>query len=125
MAKKAANPIIAATQTNGIPRRVYVRDWRREPVGAVKQAQRIAIAQWTAQNDMDVEDSQAMEPSPDIDVVRHINQFGTPDVPLMEIACTAERKDRVVQFFAENEIQRWPEDINPLLAPDIYPVDTK
>lgn len=68
---------------------------------------------------MDVEEGTEIEVTPDIDAVRHLNQFGTPDAPLMEIACTQDRKELVVKFFNESSIEVWPEDINPLLAPDI------
>lgn len=44
MDKKIASPRPSATETNGALARVYVKDWRREPVGAVKRALRAAIA---------------------------------------------------------------------------------
>lgn len=73
---------------------------------------------------MDDVDNTAREPNPDFDAVRHLNQFGTPNSPLMEIACTLERKDQVIQFFKDSDIQIWPDNINPLFAPDIAPGDT-
>lgn len=33
------------------------------------------------------------EVEPDVDAIRHVNQFGTPEVPVMEIACVPEKVD--------------------------------
>lgn len=41
----------------------------------------------------------------------------------MEVACAKERKEVVVQFFKDINIQVWPDTINPLLAPGIDPND--
>lgn len=72
---------------------------------------------------MNVAETVEAEVTPDIDSVRHLNQFGTPDVPLMEVACTQDRKDMVIQFFKDSQIEVWPDSINPLVAPDIDPRD--
>lgn len=123
MERKASKHHPAATTTNGTLDRVYIRYWRREPVGAVKRALRVAIGTWNHQNNMDDEEDTTNEPSPDIDAVRHLNQFGTPEAPLMEVARTQERKVVVVQFFKERNIETWPDTINQLLTPEIYPND--
>lgn len=64
----------------------------------------------------DIQDQQT-EIMPDIDAVRHLNQFCSLDNPIMEVACTSERADLVRRFFQESEIQLWPQDINPLRDP--------
>lgn len=43
-------------------------------------------------------------PEPDVDAIRHVNQFGTPKVPVMEIACITEKVDLAVNFLHENNI---------------------
>lgn len=88
MAKCTATTRAAATTTNGMLERVYIKDWRKEPVGVVKQSLRKAIGEWTCQESMIDEHSDQTTAESDIDAVRHLNQFGTPDTPLMEIACT-------------------------------------
>lgn len=49
MAKKTSTQIPAESETNGSLFRVYIRDWRKEPVGAVKRALRIALDEWAFQ----------------------------------------------------------------------------
>lgn len=73
---------------------------------------------------MDDTEDQPTERSPDIDAVRHLNQFGTPECPLMEIACTENRSEQVRLFFKESNIPIWSENTNPLLAPDIKSDDS-
>lgn len=55
---------------------------------------------------------------PDVDAIRHVNQFGTPAVLLvlavMEIACTPEKLDLLQNFFHTNNIATW-KNINPFL----------
>lgn len=46
MAKRVPTQRAAASQTDGTLERVYVKDWRKQPVGAVKRALRIAIGTW-------------------------------------------------------------------------------
>lgn len=89
----------------------------------MKRALRIAIGTWKVQNNMEVDEAAGEEVTPDIDSVRHLNQFGTPDTPLMEVACTNDHKDTVIQFFKDSKIEVWPDNISPLLAPDIDPRD--
>lgn len=123
MEKKATTQRPAATQTDGVLERVYVNDLHTQPVGAVKRALRVEISSWKKQNDMRDEQTEQDESSPDIDAVRYLNQFGTPDAPLMEIACTKDSKDSVIHFFTESNIKVWPDTINPLMAPDIATED--
>lgn len=52
MAKKMPTPITAATITNGAVLRLYTKYWRKEPVGVIKRALRMAIATWVMQNNM-------------------------------------------------------------------------
>lgn len=61
--------------------------------------------------------------SPDIDAVRHLNQFGSPENPLMEVACTPEKVDLVRSFFKESEIELRPVNLNPLFEPDTPTID--
>lgn len=44
MSRKKATPRAKATKTNGALVRVYVKDWREEPVGEVKRVLRQAIS---------------------------------------------------------------------------------
>lgn len=124
MERKQPNARPAATQTNGNLARVYIKDWRTEPVGAVKRALRQAIATWVAQQEMVDNEAQEADVMVDIDSVRHLNQFGTPEKPIMEIACTPERVGLVKRFFQESEIPLWDDNINPLLDPE-YSLDDR
>lgn len=105
MAKKASSQRPGASKTNSTLARVYVQDWRKDPVGTVKRALRLAIGEWLKQDDMGDTDEQDTSPTPELDAVRHLNQFGTPDAPLMEVACTVEKRDQVIQFFEANKVQ--------------------
>lgn len=53
---------------------------------------------------MEDNDRQDEKLSVDIDAVRHLNQFGTPENPQMEIPCTQKRVGIVKSFFQESEI---------------------
>lgn len=120
MAKKTAIPRATATITNGALLRVYIKYWRQDPVGAVKIALRTAIAMRVQQSNMAVEDDVApTEVIPDIDAVRHLNQFGSPENPVMEVACTPEKEDLVRTLFKESNIDLLTDDLNPLLDPDL------
>lgn len=123
MAKRTTTQRPAASMTDGTLESVYAKEWSKQLVGAVKRALRIAIGVWKQQNVMEVDEENDEEASPDIDAVRHLNQFGTPEAPLMEVACTRDRKETVIKFFKESNIEVWPDTINPLLAPDIEPDD--
>lgn len=114
MARRAPKNNRTATQTNDNLVRVYVRDWRSEPVGRVKRALRQEIAEWELATQMEDYANADQQTEPDVDAIRHVNQFGTPSVPVMEVACLPEKRDLVLNFFQENNIQIW-EDINPFL----------
>lgn len=49
---------------------------------------------------------------PDVDAIRHVNQFGTPVVSVMEVTCVPEKSDLVLNFFQYNGIETWS-NINP------------
>lgn len=51
---------------------------------------------------------------PDVDSIRHVNQFGTLAVPVMEIACLPEKLDLVQNFFHYNGIEVFT-NINPFI----------
>lgn len=92
----------------------------------MKRALRIAISKWEKKAKMADEDDQTtqnVEAIVDIDTVRYLNQFGTPDHPLTEVACTPERFGIVKDLFKSNGIELWPDNINPLMAPDMPTTD--
>lgn len=64
------------------------------------------------------------EARPDLDAVRHVNQFGTPDEPMMEMSCVPEKVDAVRAFLEDNGTDTWPTNINPLRIPSVQPTDT-
>lgn len=55
-----------------------------------------------------------IQAEPDVDGIRHVNQFGRPSVPVMEIACIPEKLDLVQNFFRDKNITTW-DNINPSL----------
>lgn len=64
------------------------------------------------------------ETKPDLDAVRHVNQFGSPTQPMMEISSTPEKSDTVRDFLRENNIETWSSYINPFLDPSVEVADT-
>lgn len=60
---------------------------------------------------------------PYLDAVRHINQFGSPEQPMMEIACTPEKSDIVREFLHDNNIETWPVTTNPFTDPTVDAAD--
>lgn len=123
MARRVANTRRTSTDTNGQLVRLYVREWRSEPVGKVKRALRKEIAEWARATEMEDSDNPASETEPDVDAIRYVNQFGTPQVPVIEIACVPEKFDLVSKFLQENFISMWP-DINPFWEQSVDPIDT-
>lgn len=69
------------------------------------------------------EGDQSEEGAVDIDAVLHLNQFGTLEHTLIKIACTPERVVLVKNFFRATEIELWPDNFNPLMAPDTPTTD--
>lgn len=57
-------------------------------MGAVKRALCQAIGEWLNQDNMTDISVETSTTETYIDAVCHLNQFGTPNNPLMEIACT-------------------------------------
>lgn len=112
----------SATQTNGNLIRTYVRDWRSEPVGKVERALRQEIAEWQHSQNMEDEANQHTQIEPDVDAIRHVKQFGSPAVPMMEIACVPEKSDIVLKFLHSNGIETW-KNINPFLEQSIDVMD--
>lgn len=104
MVKKATNTRRTTTRTDGVLSRVYIHDWRSEPVGKVKKYLRREIGEWLQQRM--VEDGQEDDGNsgPDVDSVRHVNQFGSPEVPIMEVACVPAKAEAVREFFRQNGI---------------------
>lgn len=119
MAKRKPTPRPTATVTNGGLSRVYIKDWRKQPIGLVKKALRQAISTWSKQTSMNDVEEESEDSSIDIDAVRYLNQFGTPDQPIMEVACTSELVNTVKNFFKETEIELWTDDLNPFLDPEV------
>lgn len=99
MARRKPTPRPTSSVTNGGLSRVYIKYWRKQPVGLVKRALRKAVSVWSNQTVMDDGEMDKEEAILDIDAVRHLNQFGTPEQPIMEVACTPERAATVVNFF--------------------------
>lgn len=78
MEKNTAITSPAATQTNQVLSRVYVRDWRKEPVGVAKRALQQKIGQWLEQKENMLYVNETMKTTdPDIDAVCRLNQFRT------------------------------------------------
>lgn len=62
---------------------------------------------------------QANEHWPGVDAVRHINQYGTPTSPLLEIACTPDRSDTLRDFFTKQSIEVCHAHMNPCIDPAV------
>lgn len=60
----------------------------------------------------------------DLLAVRYVNQFGTPEQPMMEITCTPEKIDAVREFLIDNGIEIWPVSTNPFPEPSVEATDT-
>lgn len=104
MARRLSKVRPTTTQTNGALARIYAKDWRSEPVGLVKKAPRQEIAEWTRMRSMDEDQADSAEVWPDLDAVRHVKQFGSPEAPVIEIDCVPEKVDTVREFMADNEV---------------------
>lgn len=117
MAKRTSIFSRAAVFTNGILARVYVRDWKNEPVGKVKKALRQEVALWAAQASRQEEDVNEEKIVPDIDAIQHLNQFGTPEAPIMEITSVPDKLAIVRGFMEQNNIEMSAPDLNPFLDP--------
>lgn len=77
MVKRQTAPRLATSQTNGNLVRIYVKDWRSEPVGKLKRALRKEIAEWAQTEAMEDNDASTGDVVPDVDAIRHVNKFGT------------------------------------------------
>lgn len=73
MSKRVAKPRTHATQTDGALARVYIKDWRSEPVGVVKKALRQEIDEWALKRAKEQGAMTTDEAWPNIDAVRHVN----------------------------------------------------
>lgn len=93
MARRVSETRPPTTLTNSALTRVYVKDWRSDPVEVVKKAN--DIEKWTNLKGVDEVSIKTAEVWPDLDAVRHVNQFGYPEQPMMEIACTPQKSDTV------------------------------
>lgn len=106
---------------NGALALVYVRDWKNESIGIIKRALRSELDQIpdepTNQNNND--EDQGNEKWPDIDAVRHINVYGTPTSPLMEIACTPAIEAKLRAFFAQKDVEVGDCELNRCIDPAI------
>lgn len=122
--KRTSSTRTPTSQTNGGLAIVYVKDSRSEPVGIAKKTLRQDIAEWLQQKEGEEGAMVIEETWPDLDAVRHVNQFGTPDEPMMEICCTSEKVDSVRAFLPDNDIETWPSDTKPLRIPSIQTTDT-
>lgn len=54
---------------------------------------------------MDVGQADTEDIWPDLDAVSHVNQFGSPDTPVMDIACVPEKFDTVRDFLIDNSVE--------------------
>lgn len=57
------------------------------------------------------------EPWLDVNAVRHINQFGTPKAPLMEISCTPDKAYLVRDFITAQGIEEFDAEMNRFIQP--------
>lgn len=104
-----------STNTNGARTAIYVRDWKDESIGVVKKALRKEIGQITGG-----QPNHQKELWQDVDAVRHINQFGSPTSPLMEIICTPNKADILHEFFIKQGIEICDTQFNPCIDPAIH-----
>lgn len=84
---------------------MYVKDWRSEPVGVAQKALRNDIAEWVRNKEAEEGSMYTGEVWPDMDAVLHVNQFGSTEKPMMEIACAPDKSDIVREFFHGNNIE--------------------
>lgn len=73
---------------------------------------------------MQEEEVKEMEFIPYMDTIRHVNQFGTPETPIMEIDCVPDKVATVRVFMEHNNIELWSADLNPLVEHSTDPADT-
>lgn len=59
----------------------------------------------------------------DVDAIRHVNHFGTPQVPLMNITCVPGKAELVRCFLQARKIPLWPNDMNPLMENSVDAAD--
>lgn len=116
---KEERPRPRTSNTNGGLNLVYIRDWRNESIGVIKKALRIEIGQTTGDSASNKGNQQRDDPWPDVNAVRHINQYGTPTSPLLEIACTPDKTDVFRNFFNGQGIEICEGDLNPCIDPAI------
>lgn len=107
------------TNKNGALTLLYVKDWKDESVGTIKKALRNEIGQQTGAPAGHNGRAQIREQWPNIDAVRHINIFGSPTSPLMEIACTPDKAETVRNFFMKQDIQVYYVQLNPCIYPAV------
>lgn len=98
---------------------IYVRDWKDGSIGATKKELRMELGQKSNMN-LDQEDTTQPDTKwSDIDAVRHINVFGTPTQPLMEIAYVQLKEDKVREFFEAQGVEVCYHKLKPCIDPAI------
>lgn len=107
------------SNTNGGLDLVYVRDWSNESIGVIKKALRTEIGQATGAPASQDGQSQQHEHWPDVNAVRHINQYSTPTSSLLDIACTTDKSDILRDFFSTQGIEVCDRNLNPCIDPAI------
>lgn len=121
MESRTERPKTKTTNTNGTLSLVYVADWKDESIGKVKNALRAEIGQASNVAASHSGENRNSKYWPDVNAVRHINQYGTdsesPNRPLMEIACTAEKAEMVMDFFKKHGTTVFDGDLNPCIDP--------
>lgn len=112
-----------STNTNWALCLIYVREWRDESIGVIKKALRTEIGSLTGGSAEYDGGRQEKELWPDVDAVRHINQYGTPTSPLMEIACTPDKADTLREFFNKQSAEICDNQHNPCIDPAINEIN--
>lgn len=117
METRIERPKPKTTNNNGTLSLICVADWKDESIGKVKNALRAEIGQ--AENDSASHsgDRQRKRTWPDVNAVRHFNQYGTTSRPLMEIACTPDKAELVMDFFERQGTVVFDGNPNPCIDP--------
>lgn len=103
---------LQTTNTNSGLSLIYIRDWNFESIGVIKKVLRTEIGQETGGPAIHNSQHHRKDPWPDVDTVRHINQYVSPSTPLMEVAYTPDKTDMVREFFECQGVKVCDAEIN-------------
>lgn len=103
MEARKERPRPQSRSTNRALSLIYVVDWKNESIGTVKKALRAEIGKETVMKNVENNGYKTQKPWPDVDAVRHINQYGSPSTPLMEVTCVPEKAKLSGIFFSKRE----------------------